>query len=141
MYSEGKFAAWPGAEIQDVTGRLPQLVESTDYYPLLHLDVGTNVTVKHNLGKINQDFRVLVAQVTGTGAQVIFSFILPVRDRGVEEVDTSCRSTSGFVAGVITRALASMIRGHSLMNTNYWGEMGSTYLEEEGESLLEDWLT
>ncbi|KAK4810484.1 hypothetical protein QYF61_004264 [Mycteria americana] len=57
------------------------------------------------------------------------------------DIDPSCRSTPGFVAGVIARSLASMITGYSLTNTDYWGEMGSTYLEEEGDSLLADWLT
>lgn len=39
--------------------------------------------VQHSLGKIKQDFRVLGAQVKGMGAQVVFSSVLPVRDRGL----------------------------------------------------------
>lgn len=42
------------AKIQDVTERLPQLVKSTVYYPLL-LHVGTNDMRQHNQGKIKQD--------------------------------------------------------------------------------------
>ena len=53
-----------------------------DYYPLLLLHVGTNDTVKQDLGKIKQDFRALGAQVKRTRAHVIFSSVLPVRDRG-----------------------------------------------------------
>lgn len=56
------------------------------------------------------------------------------------EVDVSCRSIPGFVADVVAGAVVSMIKGHFLMNTAYWGEIGSTYLEEAGESSLADWL-
>ena len=44
--------------------------------------MGTNDTVKQNLGKIKQDFRALGAQVKGRDAQVIFFSVLPVRGRG-----------------------------------------------------------
>lgn len=40
--------------------------------------MGTNDTVKHNLGKVKQNFRALGTQVKGTDAQVKFS---SVRDR------------------------------------------------------------
>lgn len=45
------------------------------------------------------------------------------------------------MAGVIARPSDSMMTGPSSMNIDNWGEMGATYLEEEGESLLTDWLT
>ena len=34
----------PGTKIRDITERLPQLVKSTDYYPLLLFHVGTNAS-------------------------------------------------------------------------------------------------
>lgn len=57
------------------------------------------------------------------------------------EVNASCRSVPGFVAGDVTRTLVSTITRSFLPNTAYWGEVGYTYLEEAGESLLIDWLT
>jgi len=71
----------PGAEILDVTERLPQLVKSTDFYPLLLFHECANVTVKQSLGKIKLDFRGLGEHVKGRDAQVIFSSILQVRER------------------------------------------------------------
>lgn len=50
------------------------------------------------------------------------------------EVNASCRSVSGFVDGVVTRALVSVVTGFSSMNTAYWEELESTDLEEVGQS-------
>lgn len=74
----------PGAKIQGVTERLPQLVQSTDRYRLLLFHVGTNDMVKESLSKIKKDFRALEAQMKGTDAPMIFSSVFPVRDRGVD---------------------------------------------------------
>ena len=56
------------------------------------------------------------------------------------EVDALYRSITVLVAGIIARALVSMIMGCSLRNTAYGGEMGFTCLEEAEESLVADWL-
>lgn len=42
---------------------------------------------------------------------------------------------------VIIKALVSIIIGHSLTNTGYWGGMRSAYLEEVEESSTADWLS
>ena len=39
--------------------RVPQLVKSTDHYPLLLLHVGTSDTASRNVGRIREDFKVL----------------------------------------------------------------------------------
>lgn len=57
----------PGAKIQDVTKKLPQLAKSADYYPLLLFHMVTNDMVKHCLDKIKQDLKALGLQVKGTG--------------------------------------------------------------------------
>lgn len=76
LYSEGEFAA-----SQEPRQRVSE-GHCTDHSPLLLFHLGTNDMVKQNLGRINQNFRALGTQVKGTGAQVIFSFVLPLRSRG-----------------------------------------------------------
>ena len=74
-----------GAKVRDVTERVPQLVKSTDYYPLLLFHVGTKDTASLNVGRIKEDFKalgVLGVKAKSFGAQVIFSFILSVGGRG-----------------------------------------------------------
>ena len=71
----------PGAKVRDVTERVPQLVKSTDYYPLLLSHVDTNDTARGNLGRIKEDFKALGMQAKSIGAQVIFS-ILPAGRMG-----------------------------------------------------------
>ncbi|GAB0210389.1 hypothetical protein GRJ2_003504700 [Grus japonensis] len=71
-----------GAKIQDVAKRVPQLVKSTDYYPLLLFHVGTNDAASQNLGRIKEDYKALGVQVKNIGAQAIFSSILPVGGKG-----------------------------------------------------------
>lgn len=95
--------------------------------PILLFHVGTNSMVKQNPGKIKQDFRALGAQVKGAGARVVFFFVLPDRSLLQAEVNPSCRSIPGFMAGVVTRALVSVIMGSPSTNTAYMGETGSTY--------------
>ncbi|GAB0205522.1 hypothetical protein GRJ2_003017800 [Grus japonensis] len=71
-----------GAKIQDVAERVPQLVKSTDYYPLLLFHVGMNDTASRNLGRIKEDYKALGVQDKNIGAQVLFSSILPVGGKG-----------------------------------------------------------
>jgi len=72
----------PGAKIRGMAKRVPQLVKSTDYSPLLLFHVGTNDTTSWNLGRIKKEFKALGVQVKSIGAQVIFSSILPAGRRG-----------------------------------------------------------
>jgi len=54
-----KVCCLPGAKVRDVTERVPQLVKSTDYYPLLLFHVGTNDTASQNVGSIKEHFKAL----------------------------------------------------------------------------------
>lgn len=67
---------FPGAKIQDITKRGPELVKNTYYYPLLLLYVGMNGSGSWNVGRI-KDYKALGAQVKNTSAQVTCSLILP----------------------------------------------------------------
>jgi len=62
--------------------RVPQLVKSTDDYPLLLFHVDTNDTASRNLGRIKEDFKALGVQAKTIDAQVNFSFFLPFRRKG-----------------------------------------------------------
>lgn len=79
-------------------------------------------------------------------SKVFESSLFLFRDKGVSplsqktDVNASCRSIPDFLAGSVTRAFVS-IDISSLTDTDFWREMGSTCLEEAGESLLADWLT
>ena len=75
---------FPGARIRDVTERLPSLVQSTDYYPLLLFHVGTSDTARSSLRTIKKDYRALGAAVRDSGVQVVFSSVLPVKGKGFE---------------------------------------------------------
>ena len=71
----------PGAKIRDITERVPQLVKSTDCYPLLLFRVGTNDAASQSLGRTREDSKALGKQVKNIGAQLIFSSILPVGEK------------------------------------------------------------
>jgi len=65
-----------------VTERVPQLMKSTDYYPMLLFHTGTNDTASRNVGRIKEDFKALGGKAQSFGAQVIFSSVLLVGGRG-----------------------------------------------------------
>ena len=76
----------PGTRVRDVTERLPSLVQSTDYYPLLLFHMGTSDTVRSSLRSIKKDYRALEGVVRDSGAQVVFSSVLLVEGKGFERV-------------------------------------------------------
>ena len=84
----------PGAPVKDDTRKLPSLVQPSDYSPLLLLHVGGDKAVTHNAKAIKRDFRVLGRSLKGSGAQVIFSSLLPVagsdvgRNRRTQSIKT-----------------------------------------------------
>jgi len=73
----------PEACIRDVTERLLSLVNPTDCHPLLLSNVGSNAPVTRQLRTIKRDYMPLGATLKGFGALVKFSFIIPVRGRGL----------------------------------------------------------
>ena len=86
-----------GAWVKDVRKKIPSLVRSSDYYPLLFQvcsdDIGINF-----LKTMRKDFRALGRQVKGSGAQVMFSSIPPVIGNGeglnmmVQQINTRLRA-------------------------------------------------
>jgi len=72
----------PGVKVQHVAERVPQLVKSTDCYPLLLFHLGTNDTASWNVGRIKDDFKALGVKAKNFGAQVDVSSILPIGGRG-----------------------------------------------------------
>ena len=69
---------FPGARVKDITRKLPSLVRPSDYYPLLLFRVGGDEVATRSPRAIKRDFRALGRLVRESGAQVIFSSILPV---------------------------------------------------------------
>lgn len=59
---------------------MPQPVKNADFYPLLLFHVGMNDITSQNLGRIKEDYKALEMQLKN-GAQITFSFILPVRGK------------------------------------------------------------
>ncbi|XP_053898073.1 cytosolic Fe-S cluster assembly factor NUBP1 isoform X1 [Malaclemys terrapin pileata] len=73
----------PGARIHDVMERLPRLIKPSDRYPFLLLHVGTNDTAKNDLEQITADYVALGRRIKDFRAQVVFSSILPVQEKGL----------------------------------------------------------
>ena len=84
----------PGARVKDITRKLPSLVRPSDYYPLLLFHVGGDEVAMRSPRAIKRDFRALGRLVRESGAQVIFSSILPVagsdigRNRQTQSINT-----------------------------------------------------
>ena len=87
----------PGAWVKDVKRKLPTLVRPSDYYPLLIFQVGSNEVATRKPRAVKRDFRALGQLVKGSGAQVVFSSILPVagndegRNRKSQQINTWLR--------------------------------------------------
>lgn len=64
----------PGAQVRDITRRLPRLVTSSDYYPLLIVQAGSDAIKKCSLRAIKREFWDLGHFVEG-GPQIILSSI------------------------------------------------------------------
>ena len=65
----------PGARVRDITRKLPKLVRSTDYFPLLIVQVGSDEIARKSIRTMKRFFRGLGRLVQGAGAQVIFCSI------------------------------------------------------------------
>ena len=62
----------PGARVRDISRKFPELVRSTDYFPLLIVQVGSDKIAQRSLRTMKRDFRGLGHFIQGVGAQVIF---------------------------------------------------------------------
>ncbi|XP_059576257.1 uncharacterized protein LOC132247667 [Alligator mississippiensis] len=67
-----------GAKIRDITEAIPALIKPSDYYPMVLVHVGTNNVARMSPDHIMKDFHELGDSLKKTGAQVVFSSILPV---------------------------------------------------------------
>ena len=47
----------PGAQVRDITRKLPELVHPTDYYPLLIVQVGSDEIAQRSLQTMKRDYR------------------------------------------------------------------------------------
>lgn len=81
--SHREVSCLPGARIKDIRRKLPSLVQSSDYYPLLIFQVGSDEVGTRSLRAMKNDFRALGRLVKGSGAQIVFSSIPPFA--GVDE--------------------------------------------------------
>ena len=97
----------PGAHIRDVTERLLSLIQSPDYYLLLLFHMGTGDTAGSSLRSIKKDYRALGAAVRDSGAQVVFSSILPVKGQGFERVVKSGESVNGYGTSATAKGSAT----------------------------------
>ena len=66
----------PGAHIRDIARKVPGLVRSSDYCPLLIVQVGSDEIAQGSLRAIKKDIRGLGQMVEGVGVQVLFSSLL-----------------------------------------------------------------
>lgn len=82
---------------------MPQFTKSTDYYPLLLFHVGTNSAGRQNVRRIKEDYKALGGQLKNTGAQVIFSSILPVGRRREARNRCIIHISPTYVAGAIVK--------------------------------------
>jgi len=78
--------------VRDITRKLPSLVQPSDYYPLLLLHMGGDEDAVCSPRVIRRDIRVLRWLVRESGAQIIFSSLLPVAGSDV----TSNRQTQSI---------------------------------------------
>ena len=65
----------PGAQIRDISRKLPVLICPSDYYPLLIVQAGSDEVADRSLRAIKNDFRGLGRLVDNTGIQVVFAGI------------------------------------------------------------------
>ncbi|KFQ60646.1 hypothetical protein N334_01172, partial [Pelecanus crispus] len=74
----------PGAQVRDITKKLPDLVRPSNYYPLLVVQVGSDEITERSPKAIKRDFRALGQLVAGSGAQIVFSSILSMAGKNAE---------------------------------------------------------
>ena len=75
----------PGAQVRDISRKLPGLICPSDYYPLLIVQAGSDEVAEKSLRTIKKDFRGLGWVVDGVGVQVVFSSILSVAGQDTEK--------------------------------------------------------
>jgi len=74
----------PGAWVRDVAKKVPGMVQPSDYYPLLVMQVGSDEITERSPKTVKRDFRALGQLVEGSGAQAVFYSVLPVAGKSTE---------------------------------------------------------
>jgi len=74
----------PGAPVRDVARKITGLLQPSDYYSVLVVQVGGDEIAERSPNAIKRDFRALGQPVEGSGAQVVFSSIPPVAGKSTE---------------------------------------------------------
>ncbi|RMC15471.1 hypothetical protein DUI87_07663 [Hirundo rustica rustica] len=74
----------PGARIENITERLPALIQPSDYYPLLILQAGSDEIEKRSVKEIKRDLRALGQVIDRAGAQVVFCSVPLVAEENDE---------------------------------------------------------
>ncbi|KFV62115.1 hypothetical protein N307_03715, partial [Dryobates pubescens] len=70
--SHREVCSLPGAWVRNITRRLPELIQPSDYYPLLVIQAGSDEIDKKGMRAIKKEFKALGQLIDGAGAQVVF---------------------------------------------------------------------
>ena len=124
--------------------KLPTLVWPSDYYPLLIFQVGSDEVATRSLRAIKRDFRALGQLVKGSGAQVVFSSILPVagngegRNRKSQQINTWLRAWCNWQNfGFFDHGLVYMTPGLLVMDGVCLSQRGKRIFAQELARLIE----
>ena len=74
----------PGAQVRDISRKLPSLICPSYYYPLLIVQASSDEVADRSLRTIRNDFRGLGRLVDGAGVQVVFACIPTVAGKDSE---------------------------------------------------------
>ena len=100
----------PGAQVRDISRKLPGLIRPSDYYPLLIIQAGRDEIAEKSLRSIKKDFRGLGRVVDGAGMQVVFSSIPSVAGKGTERIQKT-HLLNGSEVGANTGILVFLTMG------------------------------
>jgi len=107
-----------GAKVQDVAKRVPQLVKSTDHYPLLLFHTGTNDTASRNVGRIKEDFKALGVKAKSLMPKLHFPLFYKLEAGDQLQTGALWVSTLGFTAGGYMKVVVFMTVELSSMTMN-----------------------
>lgn len=74
--THGEVCSLPGARVEAIPRKLPDLVSPSDYSPLGRIQAGSDEIAETSLEATKRDFRGLRQLLDGVGTQVVFSSIL-----------------------------------------------------------------
>ncbi|RMC19378.1 hypothetical protein DUI87_03988 [Hirundo rustica rustica] len=114
----------PGARVQNITERLPALIQPSDYYPLLILQAGRDEIEKRSVKAIKRDFRALGQVIDRVGAQVVFCSV-PLVAKENDERNWRTHTINKWLKGWCHwQILDSLIMEKFLQHLLCWNQMG-----------------